>query len=766
MNVFLRLLNFFCLLFCCSMAIVNAQNYKIDWVNSLGTSSDEYAAATVVVDDNGFSYYIGTHNAYVSDTIDVDPSLDTFHFFERTNFISKFDPFGNFVWSKSIPYDPPFDAFNRQSISLDKTGNILITGRFTATYDFDPGQQVYNVSSNGQEDIFILKLSAAGDFLSVKSFGGTGSESIRSICVDYSGNIILAGLSYSDSVDFDPGPGINKQNVANSVGYILKLDNAENFAWVKLFTGTPGSSAYVTDLAIDSGNNILFSGCFLSGDVDFDPGDEENILSGNFGEGYVTKLDSMGDFEWARAFNGTFVFLSAISVDRTGNSYISGEFSENMDADPGLSANMLTCGLTEGDVFILKLNKDGIFMWAKQFGGDTYDIARNNHCDANGNIYVVGSYMNLDNHLYEADLDPNIGIYTLGNPVGEVYQYLTILDSTGNFVWAGSFGGTSIGVFDEHRLGVDVTADGEVYISGEYNDSRELGMAATIDFDFGPETFNIDYKGGKDIFLLKLNRCFINSDTISTLTCDSFSFKGQTYTQSGIYSIVPSGMPGKCDSLFILNLNLGSTTKDTLAITGCDSFTFNGQTYISDGFYTQSFISPKGCDSTIVIDLSINGNTPDTMVIQSGTTLTSLAVASSYQWIDCGNGNIPIAGETNSSYTPATNGQYAVVVTGSGGCSDTSSCYNVMVTNIQSLDSKNEVHTYPNPVMSTLHISSKRLLYGAALRVFNITGQLLWFQQDIYGYDFSVDMHEYLPGIYFLEISDGNDDYRIKLIKD
>lgn len=52
----------------------------------------------------------------------------------------------------------------------------------------------------------------------------------------------------------------------------------------------------------------------------------------------------------------------------------------------------------------------------------------------------------------------------------------------------------------------------------------------------------------------------------------------------------------------------------------------------------------------------------------------STAVTQNYQWVDCNNNFTPIVGETSSSFYPFFNGNYAVIVTGSG-CSDTSICF-------------------------------------------------------------------------------------------
>src|SRR5690606_31304812 len=115
-------------------------------------------------------------------------------------------------------------------------------------------------------------------------------------------------------------------------------------------------------------------------------------------------------------------------------------------------------------------------------------------------------------------------------------------------------------------------------------------------------------------------------------------------------------------------------------VTACDSYSFNGTLYNLSGDYTHTFVTVNGCDSTSTLKLIIN-SAPDASVTQNGGTLTANTGAASYQWINC-NGNIPIAGATQQSFTAGTNGSYAVIVT-TNDCSDTSECFNVALTGIE-----------------------------------------------------------------------------------
>ncbi|WP_426432336.1 M28 family peptidase [Winogradskyella sp. HB-48] len=93
----------------------------------------------------------------------------------------------------------------------------------------------------------------------------------------------------------------------------------------------------------------------------------------------------------------------------------------------------------------------------------------------------------------------------------------------------------------------------------------------------------------------------------------------------------------------------------------------------------------------------------DNTVTQTTTLLTSNQAVGTYQWINCDT-NTPISGETNQSFTPLTNGNYAVEVT-NGSCTEMSACINFSVLSTEEFQ-PNEIKVYPNPVNSVIKIDN------------------------------------------------------------
>lgn len=93
-------------------------------------------------------------------------------------------------------------------------------------------------------------------------------------------------------------------------------------------------------------------------------------------------------------------------------------------------------------------------------------------------------------------------------------------------------------------------------------------------------------------------------DTVAT-ACDSYTWRGQTYTENGNYTFNGQTKAG-CDSIVTLHLTINkSKTADTTA-TACGSFAWRGQTYTKSGDYPYNGQTKAGCDSVVTLHLTIN----------------------------------------------------------------------------------------------------------------------------------------------------------------
>jgi hypothetical protein len=287
--------------------------------------------------------------------VDFDPGPGTYSLTTQGDtgiFVSKLDPSGNMIWTQLMK---GVGFVESNALSVDLSGEVYISGRFFFTIDFDPGASAYNLSSNGNCDVFICKLSSSGNFIWARSFGGTNADEIADITTDKFNSVYVCGDYLSSVIDFDPGPGtFTVSTGAMQESYILKLFSNGNFAWVKNTDAAFVATSFA--LASDKKNGIYSCGGF-SGQVDFNPGSTPAILTPvGFYDMYISKIDTAGNFIWAKSIGGTQNDAPHdIAVDNYGNIFTTGFFEASTDFDFGSPSYSITSsGAWDG--FIYKLN--------------------------------------------------------------------------------------------------------------------------------------------------------------------------------------------------------------------------------------------------------------------------------------------------------------------------------------------------------------------------------------------------------------------------
>jgi hypothetical protein len=104
-----------------------------------------------------------------------------------------------------------------------------------------------------------------------------------------------------------------------------------------------------------------------------------------------------------------------------------------------------------------------------------------------GNVYTTGQF---NGHV---DFDPGPDSAYMTTPSGAINNiYISKLSNTGDFIWSKQLSGTS----SLHVNGLTVSASGEVYVAGYFNN--------TADFDPGPKSASLTALGNGDIFVCKL----------------------------------------------------------------------------------------------------------------------------------------------------------------------------------------------------------------------------------------------------------------------
>lgn len=372
------------------------------WAKRIGSSTNDEGWG-VGTDATGNVYVSGGF----SGTCDFDPGAGTFNMTALGGediFVCKFSSAGNFIWAKQAGSSTGGDV--GLALEIDGAGNVHVTGRFNGTADFDPGAAIYNMVSAGSMDVFLWKLTTAGNFIWAKRMGGTSYDEAHGISLDGSGNVYTTGVFFG-TVDFDPGTGVYNLTATGAIhAFISKISSAGNFVWARAI----GGNGY--DLSVDASGNVYTTGVFM-GTFDFDPGTAVyNLTSvGSVNNIFISKLNTAGNFVWAKRIGGTGgQYAQSIETDAAGNSYITGYFATTVDFDPGTGVYNHTSA--QNATFILKLNTTGNYLWSYAFPGTGYNAGFSIFVDAAHNVYFTGTFEG------SADFNPGTGVSTLTSAGG------------------------------------------------------------------------------------------------------------------------------------------------------------------------------------------------------------------------------------------------------------------------------------------------------------------------------------------------------------
>ncbi|OYT11576.1 MAG: hypothetical protein B6I18_03565 [Bacteroidetes bacterium 4572_112] len=678
--------------------VLYAQVPSFEWMKSNEGYQGSVDLSSMEIASGGNIYSIGSFNG----TVDFNPNPAVFYNLTSTPYmnsyyIQKLAPNGNLVWVKTID----ITMGSLRSIKIDDNDNLIISGGFKDSVDVDPSTAVSMLYSNGDYDVFILKLTANGDFLWAKSLGGIADDVIQDITIDLQGNIYSHG-SFKDTVDFDPGPGvcIHGTNYAPPPSphplrnpFIQKLDKDGNFVWAKTFVCGEGSSSMGYTIDTDSDDNVYCAGYYFGTNIDFDPGIGVINPPANNSSMYFVKLDSMGSFVWTRFSSNTaplgyggYASPNAMKVDRFNNIFITGYSALSIDFDPGPDTLLLN-----SNTFIQKYNENGDFLWAKAYGygDDPLSITT----DTFGNVYSAGRFID------STYLDPVSDTLVFHNN-GVDGAYIQKLNTNGELLWAGILQGSW-----GYSIAFDIFVDNaeNVFLAGVY--------AGTVDFDPGVGVQNkiaVSLNYG-DSYILKLSQCKILSTDYVT-ACDSLTWlDGVTYYESGstAYFTMPSSTG--CDSVICLSLNIPSIDNS-----------------ISIGDYGGSFTANQS--------------------------------NASYQWLDCNNSLSALAGDTLQTYIPTLNGDYAVELNVDG-CIDTTACVHIGNVSIDELWG-NSIMLYPNPNSGEFMLDLGNI-EATEVKILNTMGQVIFVAQNPKDQYYNTDLQS---GIYFMEIRNNNGSATIKFV--
>ena len=699
-----------------------AQNPTFKYASAIGGYWNLHNTG-IVVDAKKNSYISG----YFYGTVDFNPGAGVYNLTSNGSYdacLFKLDSSGNFVWAKQIGSTADDRAL---SIAIDAAANVYTTGYYAGPVDFDPGigtdiQPSYLYVPN----IYVLKLDSAGNYSWAKVFIGSGNGSGdfaqgAAIALDKSNNVYTAGF-FQGTFDFNPDQFATFSIASNGDkdAYISKLDAAGNFVWAKRI----GNSNYnvITAIALDTAANVYTKGSYY-GLADMDPGPGiTNVTYAYPNTWAVTKLNSNGDFIYSRLLAGdNSNNPHTIAVDKAGNFFHVGYFHDVTDFNPDAATFNLTPNSTSYyDIFIVKFDKNGNFLWAKKFGAALNDQANAIAIDKDDNLFITG-YGYLQTGIFVSKLT-NDGL-----------NYSTT-------VLSGTTGANGVG----YALATDNSNN--VYVTGNFQ--------LTVDFDPGPNIYNLTGTGSNTDateYVLRLNyNCTTPPGSISLLTNDSVC-AGDTAT------LKASAGVGAVYQWYKGAALLSGQNSPQLPVT-------------QTGVYKVRLTSGTGCSKTYTSPKINSVALPAATITAAGATTfcagqqvtlnANISPALIYQWKKGAN---LIGGATTPSYAATLASTYKCIVTNSFGCSKVSNGIKVTVNCREAAPPEAATALYPNPINAgeTLRLN----FYSATnestqLNIFDTKGTLIKvtaIEVTAGVNEFQISTTNLKAGMYFIQMNVGNE---------
>ncbi|NIO49301.1 MAG: hypothetical protein GTN73_07700 [Candidatus Aminicenantes bacterium] len=303
---------------------------SIEWQRTYGGSNYDYARCIKQTSDGGYI---------------VGGSTFSFGAGDKDFWILKLNSAGDIEWQRKYGGN---EWDHVHSIQQTSDGGYIFAGCSSSF-------------GAGAIDIWILKLSSAGDIEWQKTYGGSGDDKARSIQQTKDGGYIVSGHTRSFGAEEDDWGGGVDDDI-----WILKLSSEGDIEWQKTYGGSGDDRAQSIQKTIDGG--YIVAGW-------------TNSFGAAYGDDFwVLKLSSEGDIEWHKIYDGGNNSDRAYSIQQTDDEgYIVAGWTNSFDAAYG------------DDFWVIKLLSDGDIEWQKTYGGNySPDYGRSIQQTSDGGYVIAG----------------------------------------------------------------------------------------------------------------------------------------------------------------------------------------------------------------------------------------------------------------------------------------------------------------------------------------------------------------------------------------
>lgn len=382
----------------------------VTWLRAYGGNGDEILRALAGTADGGYIVAGGTASPGTGDTDCL---------------VVRLNGLGNIVWQKAFG-GPSMDE--AQAVCALPGGGFIVAGR---TRSFGAGG----------DDLWIIRLSAAGEVLWQRACGGQADEGAAAILAMDDGGCIIAGTTSS----FGAGGGD---------AWLLRLDASGGVIWQKAYGGGLSDRARAI---VGTGDG----GCLVAGES----------TGGGSADGWLLRLDGQGAILWQRSCGG----LGADTLASLAACEDGGFLAAGGTASPGAGG---------GDAWVLRLDSTGDILWQKTYGGAGEEMACAVAAAGDGG-WFVGGLCGTDLAVWKLSPDGAPAWHKTYGPAAGGTETALVHAEDGCFVLAGTLadGGTDFLLAKADAAGnilscVDIAASGAVVSAGSGATAVPSSLAA------------------------------------------------------------------------------------------------------------------------------------------------------------------------------------------------------------------------------------------------------------------------------------------------
>jgi len=316
-------------------------------------------ALDILVDYNGNTYITGYSNS--NDYPVSSDAIQNYVIGLRDIIFTKLDQNGSsIIYSTLIGGNREDIAFG---IDIDRNNNIYIVGSTEEGLVFFPTtENAYDITHNGNSDIFVLKFRSNYTLEFSTYIGGSGFDSGNDIVVDDNGDIYITGRTDNTlyegviPIPFPTTPDAYCTSFQGEVdSFVIKINsNGTNIIYSTYLGGSDVEAG--ESITLDSSMNACIAGTTRSNDYPTVINSYDPTFNGGNRDAYISMIDSTGSYLLYSSYIGGISddIGNSITLDSSDNAIMTG-YTESIDFP---TIDKLFCNRTQlsKDIYISKFN--------------------------------------------------------------------------------------------------------------------------------------------------------------------------------------------------------------------------------------------------------------------------------------------------------------------------------------------------------------------------------------------------------------------------